>query len=81
MFDAVLVADAFHHLINHRQLFRECHRILRDKDARLYIFDPVKVNKGTNGLQSTADGITWNFNLNGLYNRIAKLSKAHKFKI
>ncbi|MFX1521054.1 MAG: class I SAM-dependent methyltransferase [Promethearchaeota archaeon] len=81
MFDAVLVADTFHHLINHRQLFRECRRILRDNDARLYIFDPVKVDKGTNKLHSTADGITWNFNLTGLYTRIAKLSKAHKFKI
>lgn len=81
VFDAVLVADAFHHLVNHRQLFRECRRTLKNNDARLYIFDPVQVKKGTNKLHSTADGITWNFTLAGLYDRIAKLSKVHKFRI
>jgi ubiquinone/menaquinone biosynthesis C-methylase UbiE len=81
MFDAVLVADAFHHLINHSQLFRECHRTLKNNDARFYIFDPVQVKKGTNKLHSTADGITWNFNLSGLHDRIIKLSQTHRFKL
>lgn len=81
MFDAVLVADAFHHLIDHPQLFRECHRTLKNNDARLYIFDPVRVKKGTNKLKSTADGIIWNFSIKGLYDRIIKLSKTHRFTI
>jgi ubiquinone/menaquinone biosynthesis C-methylase UbiE len=80
-FDSILVPDTFHHLILHHELFRECRRTLKDNNARLCIFDPVKVKNGTNKLQSTADGITWNFTLQGLCNRILKLSKTHKFKI
>ncbi len=73
--------DTFHHLVFHHKLFSECRRTLKDNNARLCIFDPVKIKNGTNRLQSTADGITWNFTLPGLCNRIFKLSKAHKFKI
>jgi ubiquinone/menaquinone biosynthesis C-methylase UbiE len=80
-FDSILVPDTFHHLVYHDKLFRECRRTLKDNNARLCIFDPVKVKNGTNKLQSTADGITWNFTLQGLCNRILKLSKTHKFKI
>ncbi len=81
IFDAILVPDTFHHLLFHHKLFKECRRTLKDNKARLCIFDPVKVKKGTNRLHSTADGITWNFTLAGLCNRIFKLSKTHKFKI
>lgn len=80
-FDSIIVPDTFHHLIFHHKLFRECRRILKDNNARLCIFDPVKVNKGTNKLKSTADGIIWNFTIKGLYDRIIKLSKTHRFKI
>ncbi len=80
-FDSILVPDTFHHLVFHHKLFRECRRTLKDNNALLYIFDPVKLKKGTNRLQSTADGITWDFTLKGLCNRIFKLSKAHKFRI
>ncbi len=80
-FDAILVPDTFHHLVFHHKLFRECRRTLKDNKARLCIFDPVKVKKGNNKLHSTADGITWNFTIKGLYDRIIKLSKTHRFKI
>jgi len=80
-FDSILVPDTFHHLVFHHKLFRECHRTLKNNNAHLCIFDPVKIQNGTNRLQSTADGITWNFTLTGLCKRIFKLSKIHKFKI
>ena len=80
-FDSILVPDTFHHLVLHHELFRECRRTLKDNNARLCIFDPVKLKNGTNRLQSTADGITWDFTLQGLRKRILKLSKTHKFKI
>lgn len=80
-FDSIVVPDTFHHLLFHHKLFRECRRTLKDNNARLCIFDPVKIKKGTNRLQSTADGITWDFTLAGLRNRLLKLSKTHKFKI
>ena len=80
-FDAVIVPDAFHHILDHERLFAECSRVLRPGGS-LTIFDIVLEKKAPNKIiNHFVDGVIWSLNVEGFSKKINNLADAFGFTI
>jgi ubiquinone/menaquinone biosynthesis C-methylase UbiE len=80
-FDTVIVPDAFHHILNHEQLFRECSRVLKP-GGRFIIFDIVMDRDVPNAvINHFAYGVIWSLSIQGFTDRIHALSNRFNFTV
>ncbi|MCX8045071.1 MAG: methyltransferase domain-containing protein [Desulfobacterota bacterium] len=80
-FDVVIVPDAFHHILNHEQLFCECNRVLK-REGIFIIFDIVMEKKAPNAvINHFADGFIWSLSVQGFLEKIKNLAAAFGFTV
>ncbi|MEI6125601.1 MAG: class I SAM-dependent methyltransferase [Pseudomonadota bacterium] len=81
VFDQIIIPDAFHHLLDHEQVFKECRRILKP-GGEFIIFDIVSRKKGPNKIVNHfADGIIWIMDHSFFVKKINDLAAAHGFML
>lgn len=81
VFDAVIVPDAFHHILDHERLFCECSRVLRP-GGMFIIFDIVLHKKAPNKvINHFVDGFIWSLNVQGFSEKIHTLAEKFGFTI
>ncbi len=81
VFDKIIIPDAFHHILDHEQLFSECFRVLKH-DGELIFFEIVWANYASNKIiKDVLDGTIWNLDIEGFRSKLDVLSDKHKFKL
>lgn len=81
VFDTIIVPDAFHHILNHEQLFRECRRVLKP-GGTFIIFDIAMDRDVPNTvINHFADGMIWSLSIEGFSEKIRKLADTFSFTI
>lgn len=80
-FDRIVVPVAFHHLLDHRALFAEAKRVMRE-GGRLLIFDPVSLRpRRSRVMNSFHDGPIWIFDRQGILDSTGPLLEANGLEL
>lgn len=80
-FDKVIIPDAFHHMLEHESVFRECCRVLK-AGGEFIIFDIVFKKNGPNKIiNHLLDGPIWALDQAGFQKKINLLAEQNNFTV
>lgn len=80
-FDKIIIPDAFHHILDHDLMFRECSRVLK-RGGSFIIFDIVlRQNAPNRVINHFTDGTIWVLDQEGFKKKIKALADTHNFTI